>query len=211
MPRINMDEFEIKNKEYFNNIAKSKRGDYQLEKNSNRLSTYIQNKNRKIIINSINFKESILDIGCGNGEFTNELNKLAKTTAIDISEEMIKIAKKTFPNINFVASSMYSIPFQEKTFDTTVCLNTLHHIKNIETAIREICRVTKNQILIEIKNKKSINYLRRKLMKNQEYSWKASTTKEINEIFNKCNFKLYRKHNIIPLLNPVYILDFRRI
>ncbi len=206
-----MDEFEIKNKKYFNNVAKIRKGNYQLEKNTSRLSNYIQNKNRKIILDSIEHKESILDIGCGNGEFTNELNKIAKTTAIDISEEMIKIAKKTFPSINFMTSSIYKIPFQEKTFDTTVCLNTLHHVKDTETAIKELCRVTKYQILIEIKNKNSINYLRRILTKNQEYSWKASTVREIKYIFNKHNFKLHKKYNIIPLLNPVYILDFRRV
>lgn len=206
-----MDDFEIKNKKYFDNVAKTKKGDYQLEKDTNRLSNFIQNKNRKIILNSIGYKENILDIGCGNGEFTNELNKIAKTTAIDISEEMIKIAKKNFPNIDFIASSIYKLPFQEKTFSTVVCLNTIHHIKDIEAAIRELCRITKKQILIEIKNKNSVNYLRRRLIKNQEYLWKASTVKEMKNLFNNYNFKLYKKYNIIPLLNPVYILDFRRI
>ena len=206
-----MDEFERVNREYFNKIAQTKKGNYQIEKSKKKLSTYIQNKNRKIILNCIDPKENILDLGCGNGEFTNQLSKLAATTAIDLSEEMISLAKTTFPHITFLISSIYQIPLETKSFNTTVCLNTLHHIKDMEKAISEICRVTKNQVLIEIKNKNSTNYLRRSLIKNPEYLWRATTIKEIKKMFSKNNFKLIKKYSPLPIINPVYILDFRSV
>ena len=204
-----MDEFEKVNKGYFDKVAIKKEGNYQQEA-SNRLSDYVQSKNRKIILHNIEFKENLLDIGCGNGDFTNELNKIAPTTGIDISEEMIKLANKSFPDLKFLNSPVYKLPFKSKSFDSVICLNTIHHIKNTEKAIREICRVTKNQILIEIKNKYSLNYLRRSLIKNNNYRWKPTTVKEIKTVFNRYNFKLYKKYNILPILNPVYLLDFRR-
>ncbi len=205
-----MDEFEKINKEYFDKIARTEKGDYQKEAQS-KISNYIQDKNRKIILDCLKNKENILDLGCGNGEFTNQLSKIATVTGIDISEEMIKIAKTSFPHINFLSASIYDLPLKNKSFDSTICLNTIHHIEDLEKAVKELCRVTKNQILIEIKNKNSLNYIRRNLLKNNKYLWKATTIKETKNTFKKHSFKLYKKHNIIPLLNPGYILDFRRI
>jgi len=48
---------------------------------------------------------SVLDIGCGQGDFYNYLLKRNNTiqyTGIDVSPEMIKIAKEKNPNANFI-------------------------------------------------------------------------------------------------------------
>ena len=49
-------------------------------------------------------KEALLDIGCGDGKITAELSKAlphGKVVGIDSSQEMINLAKTTFPQKKF--------------------------------------------------------------------------------------------------------------
>jgi len=87
--------------------------------------------------------KKVLEIGCATGII---LDKLKKHTSflrgIDISPEMIKIAKRK--GLKVVLSDVVSIPFKDKTFDVVFSLKTLPHVENIRKAISEISRVTKN-------------------------------------------------------------------
>ena len=59
-----------------------------------------------------NEKQSILDLGCGTGTLTVQLNNLAKMViGVDQSESMIKKAQEQYPNINFLICDALSLPF----------------------------------------------------------------------------------------------------
>lgn len=94
--------------------------------------------------------ERILEVACAGGLLTNELHKLfplAKIIGMDISEEMIRLAKKEFdciPEIDFHVASVYSLPYRDDFFDLTVCQGSVHHFYDPERALKEMVRVTKH-------------------------------------------------------------------
>ena len=54
-----------------------------------------------------NEKQSILDLGCGTGTLTVQLNNLAKMViGVDQSESMIKKAQEQYSNIEFRGTSV---------------------------------------------------------------------------------------------------------
>ena len=80
--------------EYFNDSAKVRQKWYK--------RNYYYNK---LLIKYFSFLvkpgSSVLEIGCGLGDLLNGV-KPRYAVGIDISEEMIKIAGRKFPNINFI-------------------------------------------------------------------------------------------------------------
>ncbi len=80
--------------------------------------------------------ERILDLGCGSGQLTFKINKLAKETiGIDKSAEMIADAKSKFPNIEFQVADASNFRFNKK-FDSIFSNATLHWVKNHKNAIK---------------------------------------------------------------------------
>jgi ubiquinone/menaquinone biosynthesis C-methylase UbiE len=75
--------------------------------------------------------ETILDIGCGNGEFARLIsNKSKKIICMDISPEMISIAKsqsKDYPNLEFEAGNVFHKNIPAGSFDCVVSIATFHH------------------------------------------------------------------------------------
>ncbi len=106
-----------------------------------------------------------LDAGCGAGSFTLELSQrfpqLKQIVGTDFLRETITDPIKKIKHnkkISFIQSDLLNIPFDDKTFDVTICLDVLHHIyrDDFQNAIKELARVTDQYLLIEIRNKKNI-------------------------------------------------------
>jgi ubiquinone/menaquinone biosynthesis C-methylase UbiE len=117
----------------------------------------------------------VLELGCGTGYFTKEINETgAKITAIDISPDLLDIARKKIrsENITFQVDNAYELTFADRTFDTVVGSSVLHHL-NIGKAISEMYRVLKsggtivftepNMMNPQIALQKNIPWLKRKL------------------------------------------------
>lgn len=83
---------------------------------------------------------SVLDIGCGAGNYTVKLLEYIPTldcTLIDISENMLlkakkRIAKITSGKINIINDDMRKIDFPESTFDIIMAATTIHHLREDE-------------------------------------------------------------------------------
>jgi ubiquinone/menaquinone biosynthesis C-methylase UbiE len=89
---------------------------------------------------------TLLELGCGTGYFTKEIAKTgARITAIDISPELLAIAKDSVPyaNVSFVEENAYRMTFPDNHFDYVVGSSVLHHL-DIEKAIPEIYRILKD-------------------------------------------------------------------
>ncbi len=94
----------------------------------------------------INKKEKILDLGCGNGRFSEIVGNKADYYGVDVSEKLIEIAKEKYSNRKFVVNEPFALPFKNNFFDKIFCLAVLHHIpskKFRKDFLREIKRVTK--------------------------------------------------------------------
>ena len=72
----------------------------------------------------------ILDAGAGAGVpgAMYIANKNVKVTGIDISNEMLKLARENVPMAEFLEMDMRDLKFEEKTFDGVMCLFSLFHV-----------------------------------------------------------------------------------
>lgn len=80
-------------------------------------------------------KEKILDWGCGNGRFY-EILKANDYYGIDISKNMIAIARQKYPEANFTISSPLVIPYPDNFFDKIISLAVFHHLPSKKLRIQ---------------------------------------------------------------------------
>ena len=89
--------------------------------------------------------KKVLEIGCGTGEFTKRITQTgADITAIDISPDLLEIARKTIPNVTvrFHVQNVEKLDFKDGSFDVVIGSSILHHL-NLNLAIKEVYRVLK--------------------------------------------------------------------
>lgn len=90
--------------------------------------------------------DTILDAGCGTGIFTIDFLKAGATvTGIDISHRMLLNAVTALKNLPFYAvqGNMLTLPFPDDEFDKTVSITALEFIREAQTAVNELFRVTR--------------------------------------------------------------------
>jgi ubiquinone/menaquinone biosynthesis C-methylase UbiE len=92
--------------------------------------------------------KKILDFGCGSGIYAKLLTKKgAIVKGFDISDEMLKIAKKSNPNLDLRQGSGYKIPFKEN-FDIIVAALVVHYMKDWDKMFKEMGRVLKSRGIV---------------------------------------------------------------
>lgn len=90
-------------------------------------------------------RETILDLACGQGFFTSALvAKGAKTIGVDISKELITIAKKNEPKANFFVGSADDVKFiKSESVDKIISVLAIQNIENVAGTFKEAARVLK--------------------------------------------------------------------
>jgi ubiquinone/menaquinone biosynthesis C-methylase UbiE len=77
--------------------------------------------------------DKVLDLGCGNGRCLDIIKeKGGQYLGTDISDRLIAIAKKRYPNDNFQVADALNLPFQDNYFDIIYSIAVLHHIPSAE-------------------------------------------------------------------------------
>ncbi|MCL9805098.1 class I SAM-dependent methyltransferase [Flavobacterium amniphilum] len=101
--------------------------------------------------------DSILDVGCGTGHFIlsleKKLNSQFKYLGIDITQQHIDDANEIFSanqNYKFEVGDIRDLKLDDKTFEVSICSNTIPHIPNIKKAINELIRVSKGDVFIRM-------------------------------------------------------------
>lgn len=94
--------------------------------------------------------DTILDVACGNGFLISELSKNAKVNAfgVDISESMIAVAKKRYPNITFLAQPSFPLSFENESIDVITVSCAFHHFEQPQGFADECMRILKNDGVI---------------------------------------------------------------
>jgi ubiquinone/menaquinone biosynthesis C-methylase UbiE len=91
----------------------------------------------------------VLDVGCGSGWATRLLAQYAsngRVTGIDISDEMIRVARdstRSVPNVDFEIASAEQLPFDDHEFTHAFSMESLYYYADIARALGEILRVLK--------------------------------------------------------------------
>ena len=87
--------------------------------------------------------DNILDVACGNGYLLGELSKKARVNAygVDISENMIAVARKRYPDCVFTVQPCVPLPFENESMDVITVSCAFHHFEDPQAFVRECMRV----------------------------------------------------------------------
>lgn len=100
-----------------------------------------------IALMRIEANSRVLDVGCGSGWATRLLADYAfdgRVTGIDISDEMVELARESstnYQNVDFEVASADQLPFETSEFTHAFSMESLYYYRNIPKALAEIHRV----------------------------------------------------------------------
>jgi len=97
--------------------------------------------------------QSILDVGCGGGGFTQKLGSVYKEAVvkgIEISHDAVTLAKKhnTYSNVSFDYCNLSDVP--SKSYDVVISTLVCHHLSDDDLIhfLKESLRVAKHKVIV---------------------------------------------------------------
>lgn len=180
-----MNTFKEKSKQAFNKQALDYDTSIQGEHARKLYKPIIENlKGKKI--------HSILDLGCGTGvllEQIKELNLAEELSGIDISAEMLKIAKSRLGNhATLILGDTEKLPFQDNSFDAIICNDSFHHYPLPHIVLEEVSRCLRENGILVIGD-----------------CWQPTGARQIMNLYmkhsNSGDVKIYSKKEMLQLLS----------
>ncbi|MEW5767944.1 MAG: glycosyltransferase [bacterium] len=126
---------------YFNSMAKDRDG----WKQKNR---YYYSELERLLHFIIPPKSSVLEIGCGTGDFIGRLQP-ERGVGVDFSPVMVNIAQKKYPDYTFLVDDAEDLHLDEK-FDYVIMSDLVGHLSDVWQAFRELQKVTKPETRVII-------------------------------------------------------------
>lgn len=158
----------------------------------------------EMFTNIIKKNGTILDLGCGPGQHAKCFFKKGfKVTGIDLSSEMIKIAKKEVPKVQFEVMDILNLKFNhEIKFDGIWASASLIHIhkEEVKKVLEELKKLLKKTGVLYISVKEGFES---KMLIDQRYGgvpkfYQYYSQDEIYKILIKSGFKIIEKRHVKP-------------
>ena len=127
------------------NVYQQWAADYD-DDNDNLLGTVSQPMSVQILQEYVKKKEQkIIDVGCGTGLVGRELERagFSNFDGIDISKEMIDIAKRRGYSNLFIGSLNDKLPFTDSEYDAALCVGVFTHGHVGSDRLDELARIVK--------------------------------------------------------------------
>ena len=100
---------------------------------------------RRWLYRQVNLEEAdrVLDIGCGTGVLTQELEDRARgdVVGLDIVREMVAFTRRQTNGVATVQGDAHALPFADGTFDVIFCHYLLLWVEDPERCVQEMVRV----------------------------------------------------------------------
>jgi 2-polyprenyl-3-methyl-5-hydroxy-6-metoxy-1,4-benzoquinol methylase len=99
--------------------------------------------------------QSVLDIGCGEGVLTHRwATEFAprRVVGIDLDDPLIAAewAKRSAPNLEFIAQRAEDLPFAENEFDLATAIEVLEHVPDPAHTLAEMARCAERHLLVSV-------------------------------------------------------------
>lgn len=95
-------------------------------------------------LSTSNFQLSILDVACGTGDLTLDLLRRGhRVTGVDLSEQMLALAKGKAPSATYLVADAEALPFADASFDAVTCAFGIRNFVHLEKGLGEMLRVLK--------------------------------------------------------------------
>lgn len=146
--------------------------------------------------------KDVLDVGCAAGNLTRKIAQMGfKVHGIDVLETSIKIAKEFngAPNVSYEVRDILNQPFPENSFDCITFLETIEHIDNPSSYLREFHRILRPHgcVIISTPNATSL--------KNILYALSYRKKEKQNQIAKEIALE---PRNVGTQLEHIYNWDF---
>jgi demethylmenaquinone methyltransferase / 2-methoxy-6-polyprenyl-1,4-benzoquinol methylase len=95
---------------------------------------------------------SALDVACGSGKLTADLHRLARggrVVGLDFSVRMLEMARRAFPEIEFIEGDALNLPFEDGSFDAATIAFGLRNLADPVRGLREMTRVARRAVVLE--------------------------------------------------------------
>ena len=90
------------------------------------------------------YGNKVLDVGCGDGKRVKELREKGfDAIGAEINSNWVD-------NEIIVKGDAYNLPFEDTSFDVVMCIDVLEHLKDPLLALKELFRVTKKVVLLQV-------------------------------------------------------------
>ena len=171
----------------------------------------------------------ILDIACGTGRIFPFYRK-REIFGVDISKDMLKIAKKKNPESHLKIGDAENLPFRSDSFPVVITSRFICHTPEYIKVIKEMTRVTKKggSLIIDFPNKHSLSFFTTqfRILKGKTKYYSFFTYSDIKKIAKENNLeiaeiegkavisaKIFPKkmHRFIKILNNLFVIIFRRL
>ena len=87
---------------------------------------------------------NVLDVACGTGDMVVSLaERGCMVTGVDISEEMLAIAKRKLKSGKWIVADAEHLPFEDEAFDAVTCAFGVRNFVHLEQGLSEMLRVLK--------------------------------------------------------------------
>jgi ubiquinone/menaquinone biosynthesis C-methylase UbiE len=107
--------------------------------------TFIPLYKKIISKTNLDSRSHVLDMGCGSGLFLRAAGaRDAVITGIDVSPELLEIARERNPTATLLNHDMEELPFADKSFDVVTGFNSLSYATDIARVMKDIKRVLKD-------------------------------------------------------------------
>ncbi len=106
----------------------------------------------------------VLDVGGGHGQLTEFLldrhcDVWVQGSALSCRRQIEPLIDRYGERLHFIASSLWSLPFADRTFDMVMAVRVMSHVERWEALLSEMARVTKRSLLIDFASLLSGNIL----------------------------------------------------
>jgi 2-polyprenyl-3-methyl-5-hydroxy-6-metoxy-1,4-benzoquinol methylase len=198
------------------------RGGYVYSTTNKLSAIYSAGKTSQIILKTSNLSgKTVLDVGCGDGTYTNHLweNAGAKSIlGIDPAPNSIEVAKKKYASHNKGLSfqNCYAKDILEQGwhFDVAICRGVLHHVGNPKDEIKCVLNLADVVYIIEPNGLNIILKILERLSKyhreHKEQSYTMATLKKwIKDSGGIVEKSFY--HGLVPYFSPNIVVHIGKL
>lgn len=158
---------------------------------------------------------SVLDLGCGDGQFTNRMlgPKYARVHGIDFAEQAIERAGREAagPHVTFEAVDITRGDYAgSQTYDAAFLVGILHHVKSATpTIVRALAEVAPKVIMLEPNGAHPLRKLLELTPSYRAAGEDSFTAGRLKTIFKDAGYKLHthKRANLLPNFTPKRVFD----
>lgn len=132
-------------------------------------------------INKLDVK-NIADVGCGSGELLRKImvhTKDKRLTGYDVSQKIIEINRKKYPNVDFSCLNLNEDSTNENKFDLVICCEVIEHLRNWKKSIKTLSELPKKGGYVIITTQSGKIYNHHKALDHLRHFKKEEIEKEL--------------------------------